>query len=198
MGRAGRLDIFAPFRDALGFIRNLLEGHRDHESRSPWLLDDLEKVLAMWPATGETRPAKPQGEEIFQYMRRLFRYGFRLSVPRDGEDDGLRLRQFFADGELYRPEGYSRESRALIAELSHLAQEKNALLPGQCRVARARPVLKALGFPDLDSPDSFAIQFAWDANERWIFIDSRPEVFRREIAAALAKKFATSHESESP
>jgi hypothetical protein len=51
-------------------------------------------------------------------------------------------------------------------------------------------VLKALGFPDLDSSDSFAIQFAWSKSERWIFIDSRPELFRRETAAGLAEKMA--------
>ncbi len=201
MGRSGRLiRIFS-------FVRHLLEGRReDTADHSPWILDNLQKVLLMWPVP-DAVAASPQkesafvarkkavknaalanstGDATFAHLRRLFRYGFRLSVKKDG----LRLRQFFADGEMYRPEGYSRESVDLLTDLAHLANEQSALRVGQCRVARAKPVLKALGFPDLDSAESFALQFAGLNGERWIFIDSRPELFRREIAAALAAKLA--------
>lgn len=186
------------FSDALTFIRNLLEGKREETARSPWILDSLEKVMLMWPSVetlvsasavrarspkAQTAAAKEAGDAIFVHLRRLFRFGFRLSV----DVDGLRLRRFFADGELYRPEGYSETSNALLADLTG---EKNPLRVGQCRVARAQPVLNALGFPDLDTNDSYAIQFAWVGDERWIFIDSRPELFRREIAAAIAAKLA--------
>jgi hypothetical protein len=148
--------------------------------------------MMMWPVAPHgpvSGPVNEQlyGDAVFAHLRRLYRYGFRLTVAKDG----LRLRQFFADGEIYRPEGYSRDSRALLADLQHMAQGESPLRIGQCRVARARLVLKALGFPDLDSTDSFAVQFAWSDSERWIFICSRPEVFRRETASVLAAKFAT-------
>lgn len=188
--------------DGLNFIRQLLEGKREETPRSTWMLDSLEKVMLMWPTlenlnvvkavrtrgpdSGRGRKAqmlatKEMGDAIFAHMRRLFHYGFRLSV----DVDGLRLRQFFADGEVYRPEGYSHESVALIA---HLAKEKNPLKIGQCRIAPAGPVLRALGFASLDTKDAYAIQFAWPGDERWVFVDSRPEIFRREIAASVAAK----------
>lgn len=194
MGRASRL------KNVFVFIRHLLEGKRDEtQNHSFWHLDSLEKVLSMWPQLPPKSPAddlkklSKNGTQVgavsdaaFLHLRRLYRYGFRLSVT----NGDMRLRQFFADGELYRPEGYARESTELIADLAHLANEKNALKVGQCRVARAKPVLRALGFPDLDSAESFAVQFAGLGGERWIFIDSRPEVFRRETAAAIAAKLA--------
>jgi hypothetical protein len=202
MGRSRRI------ARLFGFVRHLLEGKRDLSIESPWALDSLQKVLVMWPepesilstsdrkhgafvarkkAVRNAAVAKSTADATFVHLRRLFRYGFRLTVKKDG----LRMRQFFADGEIYRPEGYSRESSELIADLAHIANEQNTLRVGQCRVARAKPVLNALGFPDLDSAESFALQFAGLCGERWIFIDSRPELFRREIAAALAAKLAS-------
>ncbi|CAN5686520.1 hypothetical protein BH10BDE1_BH10BDE1_00800 [soil metagenome] len=191
MGRTRRLEIFARLSDTLNFVRTLLEGRHEETLRSPWILDSLEKVITMWPPMVH---GQSDGDTTFAHLRRLYRYGFRLTIAKNSKNakDGLRLRQFFADGEIYRPEGYSQDSAALLADLAHLAQETNPLRPGQCRIARARPVLKALGFPDLDSPDSFAIQFAWPKSERWIFIDSRPELFRRETASGLALKLASS------
>lgn len=204
MGRSSRIVRL------FGFVRHLLEGSGQDDSRndSPWMRDNLQKVLSMWPVVEELKPSGTESafgarkkavrnaaitmataDATFSHLRRLFRYGFRLSV----EQGQLRLRLFFADGKMYRPEGYSRESQELIADLAHLANGSGeSLRVGQCRIARAKPVLRALGFPDLDSEDSFALQFAAVGSERWIFIDSRPELFRREIAAALAAKFAES------
>ena len=185
---------------ALSFIRHLLEGKKEERGRTPWLLDSFEKVLLMWPelesleyepgsrrskSASEKYPVADVANVTFAHLRRLYRYGFRLTVSKDG----LRIRQFFADGELYRPEGYRHESEALLADLA-----PHNLVVGQCRAARAKPVLKALGFLDLDTPDSYAIQFAALAGERWIFIDSRPEVFRRETSAKVAAKLAQVHE----
>jgi hypothetical protein len=187
MGGKRGLGVFARLSDSLHFLRRLLEGQREESLRPPWMLDTLEKVLAMWPVAPHAQvTGQLNTESTFAHLRRLYRYGFRLTVAKDG----LRLRQFFADGQIYRPEGYSRDSVELLADLQHLAKEKNPLKPGQCRVARARPVLNALGFPDLDSAESYAVQFAWSKTERWIFIDSRPELFRRETAAGLAAKLA--------
>lgn len=188
--------------DGLNFVRQLLEGKREERERPVWLLDSLEKVMLMWPtlesvvpelretsktnrgrASRKTQEAvtKAMGDAIFAHLRRLFRCGFRTSV----DVDGLRLRQFFSDGEVYRPDGYSSESVALIA---HMAKEKSPLRIGQCRVAPAGPVLRALGFADLAKKDSYAIQFAWVGDERWVFVCERPELFRREIAATVAAK----------
>lgn len=179
---------------AISFVRHLLEGKKDEQERAPWMLDGLEKVLSMWPepelAEQGAKSSKKSHEVeaanlTFAHLRRLYRYGFRLTIS----GDGMRIRQFFADGELYRPEGYHKESEALLADLAH-----HNLVVGQCRAARAKPVLKALGFLNLDTPESYAIQFAALAGERWIFIDSRPEVFRRETSAKIAAKLSQVHE----
>lgn len=168
--------------DAVKFLRSLLEGRQDEHARAPWLLDDIEKVMKMWPEasvkSGDARNADEAGK-VFFHLRRLYRYGFRLSVS----NDGLRLRQFFADGEVYRPEGYRHDSEALLANVSGRTLEV-----GQCRAAPAESVLKALGFAGLDKKDSSAIQFGAPNSERWIFIDSRPEVFRRQTASQVAEK----------
>lgn len=165
---------------ALNFIRHLLEGKKEDQGRAPWMLDSFEKVSVMWPDV-QSGDSKSAADATFVHLRRLYRYGFRLTLAKDG----LRIRQFFADGELYRPEGYRQESEALLADLAH-----HNLVIGQCRAARAKPVLKALGFLDLDTSESYAIQFAALGGERWIFIDARPEVFRRETAAKVAAKLS--------
>lgn len=184
MGRTRRL---------IGFIRQLLEGRNEQDPRPAWILESVEKVLSTWPADELARPSydrksKQRAEHVFAHLRRLYRYGFRLNVA----DDGWRLRQFFADGTIYRPEGYSSESAALLADMSEDdgTDTKKPMQAGQCRIARAKPVLKALGFPDLESANADAIQFAAFGEERWIFIDSRPELFRLEAAAAVAARLA--------
>ncbi len=168
--------------DAVNFLRSLLDGRQDEHARAPWLLDDIEKVLKMWPEpslkSSDLRAADEAGR-VFFHLRRLYRYGFRLSVS----SDGLRLRQFFADGEVYRPEGYRHDSEVLLAHVSGRAMEV-----GPCRSAPADSVLKALGFSGLDKKDSSAIQFGAPNSERWIFIDSRPDVFRRQVASQIAEK----------
>lgn len=168
--------------NTLNFLRSLLDGRQDENSRAPWFLDDIEKVLKMWPEgslkLGEAR-IQDEAAQVFFHLRRLYRYGFRLSVSADG----LRLRQFFADGEVYRPEGYRHDSAALLADVSGPRIEV-----GQCRAALAKPVLKALGFSEFNEKDSYAVQFGAPNEERWIFLDSRPEVFRRQIAWQIAEK----------
>lgn len=183
MGRSSRLSRF------FGFVRQLLDGKRsDADARSPWRLDDWQKVVVMWP-TIELQSTE-KSEATFAHLRRLFRYGFRLSAV----NEAMWLREFFVDGEIYRPDSFSRESQQLIPELASLASKEQPLRRGQCRVAPAKPVLKALGFSEFDSAESFALQFVGLDDERWIFIDSRPELFRREIAAALAAKLAQNEE----
>ncbi len=191
MGRTSRLGRL------IDLVRGLLEGNREEDLLRPhWHLDSLEKCLAMWPEIPITKNSAAMGvtgDVVFAHLRRLYRFGFRLSSDQKSGTKGiagrdLRLRQFFADGEMYRPEGYSRGSSALIANFAHLADSGNALRVGQCRVAKAGPVLRALGFPKLDGADAFAIQYGGIGLEHWIFIDSRPDIFRRETSAAIAKK----------
>ena len=175
MGRARRLDPKKSWSKFVGLFSGLMEG-RSEESPI-WHLDSVDKVILMWPKSDEA---------TFSHLSRLYRYGFRLRA----ESRGLSLFEFFADGEIYRPEIRSSKINTLPQNLVASSEGTSSLRPGQCRTGRAKPVLEALGFPELDTAESHAVQFAGVGGESWIFIDTRPDLFRREVSATVAAQLA--------
>lgn len=183
MGRAGGLRWRESWAKVVGLFRGLMEGRTEDVPR--WNVDSIEKVILMWPS---------QGEASFAHLSRLYRYGFRLKPEGKFEgkpaQQGLSLYQFFADGEFYRPEAGSGKYKSLRVDLVAKGDGSAPLRLGQCRMGRAKPILEALGFSEFDTTESYAVQFAGVGGESWIFIDTRPAVFRREVSTAIAAKLA--------
>lgn len=179
MGRARRLDWRRSVSRVVGLFRSLMEGRS--EDVPNWTVDSIDKVLLMWPTSTEA---------TFFHLSRLYRYGFRLKATAESDSKDLSLYEFFADGEIYRPDAGSLKRRSLSVNLGSKGETSGPLQLGQCRMGRAKPVLEALGFSELDTSESSAIQFAGVGGESWIFIDTRPDLFRREVSLTVAARLA--------